>query len=335
MPSGRKSLWFTFFRQGSIANLRGQWKLEQINLDHVGTPFLATPKLKKQPFHWSTVGVTVTNPETDRLYKVHLDIFLLHAIVQHYHSAEDGQEQGDCCNTIPWTINACNTSSVWIVELMDFTIWPWETKTCSSHAMSSWVAFMNAPFPSLMVLWTLVPSSWVYININICVYTCYTYIIYLYLYINDPTGCRIEWKRNPQTEEGDGLRMLAPYYHPFSLLLFSNSTASTRNNTSPLEPSSPSFPTSHPIPSWRDRPVPPELLLAQVWFQCPMLPAACCQCNAQTQQIAQQRRAVDPSHSHLRPLSGWRFREGKKRWKKKVQSKHEDQGGTRNWILYK
>lgn len=170
MPSGRKSLWFTFFRQGSIANLRGQWKLEQINLDHVGTPFLATPKLKKQPFHWSTVGVTVTNPETDRLYKVHLDIFLLHAIVQHYHRAEDGQEQGDCCNTIPWTINACNTSSVWIVELMDFTIWPWETKTCSSHAMSSWVAFMNAPFPSLMVLWTLVPSSWIYININMCIY---------------------------------------------------------------------------------------------------------------------------------------------------------------------
>ena len=335
MPSGRKSLWFTFFRQGSIANLRGQWKLEQINLDHVGTPFLATPKLKKQPFHWSTVGVTVTNPETDRLYKVHLDIFLLHAIVQHYHRAEDGQEQGDCCNTIPWTINACNTSSVWIVELMDFTIWPWETKTCSSHAMSSWVAFMNAPFPSLMVLWTLVASSWVYININICVYTYYTYIIYLYLYINDPTGCRIEWKRNPQTEEGDGLRMLAPYYHPFSLLLFSNSTASTRNNTSPLEPSSPSFPTSHPIPSWRDRPVPPRVAACSSVIPMPHAASSVLsvQCPNPTDRStkASRRSQPQPSSTSFGLAFPWR----KKRWKKKVQSKHEDQGGTRNWILYK
>lgn len=309
MPSGRKSLWFTFFRQGSIANLRGQWKLEQINLDHVGTPFLATPKLKKQPFHWSTVGVTATNPETDRLYKVHLDIFLLHAIVQHYHRAEDGQEQGDCCNTIPWTINACNTSSVWIVELMDFTIWPWETKTCSSHAMSSWVAFMNAPFPSLMVLWTLVPSSWIYININMCIY----------IYINDPTGCRIQWKRNPQTEEGDGLRMLAPYYHPFSMLLFSNATASTRN-TPLLGPSSPSFPTSHPIPSWLRVPSPRVAACSSV---IPMPHAASSvlsvQCPNPTDRStkASRRSQLQPSSTSfgLGPRC-----EGKKRGRKKVQN---------------
>lgn len=105
-------------------------------------PLCYTKTTPQKRLHWSTVGVTVTNhPETDWLCQVYLDIFLSHAIVQHYHRAEDGQEQGDCCNTIPWAINACNARPVWIVELMDFTIWPWETQICGSHVMSSWVAF--------------------------------------------------------------------------------------------------------------------------------------------------------------------------------------------------
>ena len=107
--------------QGSIANLRGQWKLLQMNLGYVGAPFsecTKTPPQKKR-LPWSPVDVTVTNhPETDRPCKVHS------AIVQHCHRAEDGQEQGDCCNTIPWTVMACNTRPVWIPELMDL-VWIW------------------------------------------------------------------------------------------------------------------------------------------------------------------------------------------------------------------
>ena len=160
-----------------------------------------------------------------------------------------------------------------------------------------------------MVLWTLVPSSWIYININICVY----------IYINDPTGCRIQWKRNPQTEEGDSLRMLAPYHHPFSMLLFSNATPSTRN-TPLLGPSSPSFPTSHPIPSWLRVPSPRVAACSSV---IPMPHAASSvlsvQCPNPTDRSTKASRRS--SYSHLRPLSAWGpVVKEKKRGRKKVQN---------------
>ena len=125
------------------------------------------------------------------------------------------------------------------------------------------------------------------------------------------------WKRNSQTEALSSL---------FHVLIFQFNRFTKKKIAFPLRPSFPIFP--HLSTRWFPT---LKLLLAQVWLQCPMLPAVCCQCNAQTQQIAQQWRSVDPSHSHLRPVGFWggffgRFCVKKeKTCKKKSSTKIEDQ----------